>query len=173
MTKRKEGIQQQRPSADRPHLAPGYGINPLDTAGMMVWDEVRDRLAKERNYWVATTHPDGRPHVMPVWGLWLDETFYFATDTASRKGRNLVANPNLVVHLESGDDVVIIEGSAEEVMEPPLLQHFAEDYQMKYQIRPDVNSATAKVYSLRPKVAFAWQEKDFPTTATRWSFDYD
>jgi pyridoxine/pyridoxamine 5'-phosphate oxidase len=138
---------------------------------MMVWDEVRDRLAKERNYWVATTHPDGRPHVMPVWGLWLDETFYFATDTASRKGRNLAANPNLVVHLESGDDVVVLEGSATEVIEPSLLQRFVDAYEMKYQFRPDVNSITAKVYCLRPRVAFAWHEKDFPQSATRWSFD--
>jgi hypothetical protein len=110
---------------------------------------------------------------MPVWGLWLDETFYFATDTASRKGRNLAANPNVVVHLESGDDVVILEGSAEEVMEPPLLQHFAEDYQMKYQIRLDVNSRNSKVYRLHPRVAFAWEERDFLQSATRWSFDSD
>jgi pyridoxine/pyridoxamine 5'-phosphate oxidase len=154
-------------------MAPGYGINPLDTAGMMVWDEVRDRLAKGRNYWVATTYPDGRPHVMPVWGLWLDETFYFATDTASRKGRNLAANPNVVVHLESGDNVVILEGRVEEVMESALLVRFSDAYEVKYQFRPDVNNAASKVYRLRPKVAFAWQEKDFPTTATRWSFDCD
>lgn len=173
MTKRKGGSQHQGPSTDRPHMAPGYGINPLDTAGLMAWDEVCDRLAKERNYWVATTRPDGRPHVTPVWGLWLDETFYFATDPASRKGRNLVANPNLVVHLESGDDVVVLEGSAAEVIEPSLLQRFTEDYHVKYQIRPDVNSRNSKVYRLRPRVAFAWHEKDFPQSATRWSFDSD
>ena len=170
MTDKKARRQRSRPSAARPHLAPGYGINPLDTAGMMVWDEVRERLANERNYWVATTYPDGRPHVMPVWGVWLDETFYFATDTASRKGRNLATNSNVVVHLESGDDVVILEGGVEEVVQPPLLHRFAEAYEGKYQVRPDVNSATTKVYCLRPRVAFAWQEKDFPKSATRWSF---
>jgi PPOX class probable F420-dependent enzyme len=157
----------------RPQMPAGYGIGPEHTSEMLPWSVVSDRLARERNYWVATTHPDGRPHVMPVWGLWLEQTFYFATDPASRKARNLEANPNVVVHLESGDDVVVLEGSAEAVVEPSLLQRFAEAYEIKYRFRPEVNGTTAKVYCLRPEVAFAWQEKDFPRSATRWSFsDY-
>jgi len=107
---------------------------------------------------------------MPVWGVWLDQVLYFSTDPVSRKGRSLAANPNMVVHLESGDDVVVLEGSAAEVIEPSLLQGFVDAYEMKYQFRPDVNSITAKVYCLRPRVAFAWHEKDFPQSATRWSF---
>lgn len=71
---------------------------------------------RARNYWVVTTRSDGKPHSVPVWSIWLDETFYFGTDRRSRKGRNLATNPGLVVHLESGDDVVILEGVAEEVV---------------------------------------------------------
>ncbi len=108
---------------------------------------------------------------MPVWGLWLEEAFYFSTDTASRKGRNLAANSYAAVHLESGDDVVILEGRVEEVADEALLNRFADAYDVKYDIRPDVSSAAARVYRLPPKVAFAWREKDFPTSATRWSFD--
>jgi pyridoxine/pyridoxamine 5'-phosphate oxidase len=151
-------------------MAASYGVEPLDAQGMLAWSAVRDRLTSERNYWAATTRPDGRPHVMPVWGIWLDETFYFSTDEQSRKGRNLAANANAVVHLESGDDVVIVEGSVEVVTEPSVLGRFADAYDVKYHIRPDMNSLAAKVYCLRPTVAFAWEEKDFTKSATRWSF---
>ena len=158
------------PNASRPRMTAGYGVEPAGAPGMLAWSVVRDRLTSARNYWVATTRPDGRPHVMPVWGLWLDETFYFSTDVESRKGRNLAANAHAVVHLESGDDVAIVEGSVEAVTEPSVLGRFADAYDVKYHFRPDVSSAAAKVYRLRPAVAFAWGEKDFTKSATRWSF---
>lgn len=155
--------------SDRPHMPSGYGIN-ASVEGLLNWGAVSERLMSARNYWLATAGKDTRPHVMPVWGLWQDEAFFFSTDTASRKGKNLALNPYVVVHLESGDDVVIIEGRTEAVRDVGVLNIFADAYEMKYSFRPDVNSAEARVYRLYPKAAFAWREKDFPTSATRWSF---
>lgn len=91
-----------------------------------------------------------------MWGVWLDDMLCFGTDRFSRKARNLAVNPALTVHLESGDDAVILEGVAEEMTDPALLARFAEAYEAKYRWRPDV--------------AFAWRESDFPHTATRWDF---
>ncbi|MBI3961965.1 MAG: pyridoxamine 5'-phosphate oxidase family protein [Deinococcus sp.] len=127
-------------------------------------------MSQARNYWIGTAWPDGRPHAMSVWGLWLNEAFYFQTSRGSRKARNLADNPHLVVHLESGDDVVILEGVAEEITNPLLLSQFADAYQAKYQFRPDPSDASAVVYTLQPRVAFAWLETDFPGGATRWRF---
>ena len=157
------------PTASRPRMPGGYGIE-RDSTGLMTWSAVVERLAVARNYWVATTSPDGRPHVAPVWGLWLDDAFYFSTDPASRKGRNLAASPELIVHLESGDDVVILEGRAEAVAEPSLLARFAAAYDAKYQLRPDVSNPASGFYRIRPRAAFAWREQDFPKSATRFSF---
>jgi hypothetical protein len=53
--------------------------------------------------------------VSPVWALWLDGRIHFATDAASLKARNLSRDPSCSVHLESGDDVVIADGSVERV----------------------------------------------------------
>jgi len=58
---------------------------------------------------------DGLPHAVPVWGVWVDGALYFGTDRRSRKARNLATNQGAVVHLESGDDAVILEGFAEEI----------------------------------------------------------
>ena len=79
------------------------------------YSNVETRLAKSRNYWICTARPDGRPHSIPVWGFFLDGALYFGTSRLTRKARNLAHNPALSVHLESGDDVVILEGSAVEV----------------------------------------------------------
>ena len=56
---------------------PGYGV-PKSSKGLLPWKWAQDRLVKSRQYWIATTRPDGSPHVMPVWGLWLDSVFYFS-----------------------------------------------------------------------------------------------
>jgi general stress protein 26 len=105
---------------------------------------------------------------MPVWGLWWDGTFYFSSDPSSRKARNLAANPEVVVHLESGDDAVILEGAAERVTDAAVLAEFADRYEAKYQFRPDTSDPEFAFYRVRPRVAFAWLEADFPNTATRW-----
>jgi hypothetical protein len=109
----------RRGETGRPDI-PGYGIHP-DGEGILPWSFVDKRMSSARNYWVSTTRSDGRPHAAPVWGVWLDGAFYFGTGSASRKARNLAKSPNVVVHLESGDEVVIFEGGAEEVADPALL----------------------------------------------------
>jgi general stress protein 26 len=104
------------PKPGRPTMPGGYGI-AKGPKGLLAWKDVEQQLAKAKNYWVATTRPDGRPHAMPVWGLWLDGVFYFSSDGSSRKARNIAASGRAVVHLESGDDAVIIEGEAERIMD--------------------------------------------------------
>jgi len=94
---------------DRPSIVEGYGIAD-DGEGMLPFSWVEDQLAAAHNYWVCSTRADGRPHAMPVWGLWVDGAVWFSTDPASLKARNLAARPEVVVHLESGDDVVVVEG---------------------------------------------------------------
>ncbi|MCC7354279.1 MAG: pyridoxamine 5'-phosphate oxidase family protein [Anaerolineae bacterium] len=148
---------------------PEYGL--LDAAGgsgLFPWSHVSERMAKARNYWVATTQPDGRPHVAPVWGLWLDEAFYFSTGKRSRKARNLDLNSGIVVHLESGDDVVILEGVAEKVTDATLLARLDKAYFTKYKVQ--MVGGDNPIYTLRPRVAYAWLERDFPGSATRWQF---
>ncbi|MBI3978232.1 MAG: pyridoxamine 5'-phosphate oxidase family protein [Chloroflexi bacterium] len=151
-------------------MPPSYGIDRTATGGMIPWGAVADRLASARNYWIGTTCPDGRPHAAPVWAVWLDDALSFATDLSSRKGRNLAARPEVVVHLESGDDVVILEGAVEAVREPSELARFADAYEAKYAFRPHVDVPAPGVFRLRPRVAYAWLERDFPATATRWRF---
>lgn len=148
----------------------GYGIH-RDADGLLAWGDVARQLAAARNYWVASTRPDGRPHVAPVWGVWLDDTFYFSTDRAARKSRNLARDARVVVHLESGDEAAIVEGVAREVADPGTAQRVGDAYEAKYGLRPTgPEPAVSVLYGVAPEVVLAWSEQSFPATATRWRF---
>ena len=156
------------PKASRPHM-PGYGILDADKGnGLLPWSWATDRLTRAHTYWVATVRPDGAPHVMPVWGVWIGGRFYFGTDRRSTKGRNLAQQPAVVVHLESGDDTVILEGVASQVTDAPLLSEIDNAYQKKYGMRVVGHPGDTGIYCVSPKKVFAWREKDFPVSATRW-----
>ena len=89
------------------------------------------RLDSERNIWLATVRPDGRPHLIPIWFVWLHTRFYLCTGKASVKGRNLQANPNLVLALEDGSKPLIAEGTAT-LLDPPFAPELAAAFQAKY-----------------------------------------
>jgi Pyridoxamine 5'-phosphate oxidase len=147
----------------------GYGI-PADRKGMLEWKRVSQQLVESRNYWIATTRPDGRPHTVPVWGVWLDGALHFGTDRRSRKARNLATNQGTVIHLESGDDAVILEGVAEEIADPSIIARIDAGYLAKYKMRLTEAPGEVVIYAVRPHVALAWRERDFPRSATRWRF---
>jgi PPOX class probable F420-dependent enzyme len=151
----------------RPY-APGYGI-PFHPRGMLSWEHVEGRMAEARNYWVATVRPDGRPHTTPVWGLWVDRALYFGVAPGTRKARNVAQNPNVAVHPESGEDVVILEGAAEVVTDPDpgLVERLFASSVAKYGMGSrDVEGS----YVVRPRVVFAWSAGS-PSTYTRSAFD--
>lgn len=151
------------PAPSRPHI-PDYGI-PDTTEGTLPWSHAVERLMQARNYWVTTAGPDGQPHAVPVWGIWIEGVLVFGGGDKTRWVRNLAANPRIAVHLESGDDVVILEGAAEQITDPehPLIARNNDAYQAKYGM-----GAGVPVWVLRPHVAMAWTS--FPADATRWVF---
>jgi len=144
----------------------GYGISAT-AEGTVAWSWVEAQLAAARSYWVCSTRTDGRPHAMPVWGLWLADRLLFSTDPTSLKARNFSARPDVVVHLESGDDVVVLEGRVG-VLSPDLVAAFCDAYDAKYHFRPDPGNAMYGLYELAPQRVLAWRETDFPTSATRF-----
>lgn len=170
----KDVIERVAPRPSRPQLPKGYGI-PAGEEGMLPWSHVEEQMAAARSYWIGTTRPDGRPHATPVWGHWLDGTLYFEGSPQTRRGRNLAANPAVVVHLESADRVVILEGEALEIRRPDrsLARRLAEAMAVKYEpvgYRPGPNQwNNGGLYFVKPRAAFAWTQ--FPTDVTRWLFE--
>ncbi len=99
------------PRASRLRMPGGY-LQAAEDDPLVPWSAVVERLERAQTYWLATTGPNGRPHVAPVWGVWVDGAFYFDGIPTARWARNMAANPALAVHLESGSDVVVLDGDA-------------------------------------------------------------
>jgi PPOX class probable F420-dependent enzyme len=148
-----------------------YGV-PTDGSGgeRLPWSWAVEQLTAARNYWICTSRQDGRPHAMPVWGIWQDGAVWFSTHPDSAKGRNMARDPRIVIHLESGDDTVVLEGRVEHPSDPAALKRFVDAYEKKYGYRIEQGRASEGVYVLRPTIAHTWTEKDFPRTAARWVF---
>jgi PPOX class probable F420-dependent enzyme len=133
--------------------------------------EMETRLREARNYWLTTTRADGRPHAMPVWGVWLDDGLWFGTGLESVKGRNLTRDPRAVVHLESGDDVVILEGTAERAESDAAYAAYAEKYGIDasaeaFAAMPQVGA----LFRFTPTVAHTWLEASFEESQARHTF---
>jgi len=137
------------------------------------WPEVAARLAAARNYWLSTTMPGGAPHAAPVWGVVIGDTLYLYGERRTRKARNLAADPRLVVHLESGDDVVIVRGTAEDLGTPAQVPHVVIALAAKYaspadrQYLPDADPGFDVVYAVRPQSAMMWRLPDYEASQRR------
>ena len=137
----------------------------------VLWDHVHKELEDARNYWVVTTRQSGAPHARPLWGLWRQNAFYFSVNLGAGTARNLDDNPKVGVHLESGENVVIVDGVAERLVglgadAGVILEAWAR----KYPESPtDVKVLDGRaIYVVRPSVVRAWTLARYPDDVTRW-----
>lgn len=158
---------------DRPHMPDGY-LSADNLESYVPWSHVQERVGEALHYWISTTRPDGRPHATPVWGMWLNDTFYFDGSPETTRGRNIAANPAISVHLESANDVVIIEGEAHQLMTPPLelRERLSAAYSAKYASQDYAPGPETweqgGLYILTIHKVLAWTA--FSKDPTRWTF---
>ena len=117
-------------------IDPRYG-DPSATAPP--WEDIERLLTDAQLYWIITVRADGRPHAVPLVGVWQDGAFAFCTGPEEQKQRNLDANPRVAVTTgstgangwDSGKDLVV-EGTAVRVTDPEALQALADAWSAKY-----------------------------------------
>jgi hypothetical protein len=122
------------------------------------WSKVQEQLENAHNYWLATTRPDGRPHVAPLWGIWLDNVLYFEGGANTRWARNMAINPSASINLESGSEAVIAEGTAKFFpLAAPLRDRLIAAWAEKYG-RFGPQHDTDGLFRFVPRVVRAWSE---------------
>lgn len=153
---------------------PGYGTLPADEGtGLLPWSWAEARLTRAHDYWVATTWPDGRPHVMPVWGVWRDEAVWFSSSVRSRKARNLAADPRCVVTTDDPQEPVVVEGTAVVTTDRAAIAAMVAAMNEKYDAGLGVDffdPAVNATFRVTARWAFGLDEKDFTGSPTRWRF---
>lgn len=154
-------------------LPAGYGAakKPL------LWSEIDRLLVEARVYWIATSRPDGRPHVVPSDGIWLDGVLYFGGSSETVHMRNVRETGRAAVHIGDGlTEAVIVEGRAgDETPERDVAERLAEANNTKYAdygftMKPETYLESG-VTALHAERALAWTR--FPEDATRFTFPQD
>jgi nitroimidazol reductase NimA-like FMN-containing flavoprotein (pyridoxamine 5'-phosphate oxidase superfamily) len=161
------------PRAEPTSIPTGYGA-PRNAKKLLPWSWARERLERALGYWLVTVGRDGKPHAIPTWGAWAGDRFYCEGSPETAYARNIERDPRVVVHLESVDEVVIVEGTARRVtevsaaLERRVLAGYAKYRESKnYEADPG-NWRSGGFWELRPSVARGWSRLD---QATRWRFD--
>jgi Pyridoxamine 5'-phosphate oxidase len=153
------------PIAERIELPAGYGTATTTTD----WSAVRERLEQAPRYWLVTLRPDGRAHVVPVDGVWLDDAWWYGGSPATLHQRNLERDQRVVVHLEDAMAAVILEGTMRRVTPPAeLTSRLMAASKAKYGYGPPPEAYAAGIWALYPERARAWSA--FPTDVTRFRF---
>lgn len=166
-----------QPSVERPYM-PDYVVAAPGWEGLP-WSWASERLVPCRNYWLATATADGRPHSMPVWGVWdeAESRFGFSCAPRARKARNLADNPRMVITGEDTVECVSVEGSATRVRDEDRFGVWVDRYLAKYV--PEAPALSAEflqanlMFEFEPDRAFGIIERDeeFSRRATRWQFE--
>jgi nitroimidazol reductase NimA-like FMN-containing flavoprotein (pyridoxamine 5'-phosphate oxidase superfamily) len=154
---------------------PGYGVE-TDRWQALPWSWAAQRLIEARSYWLVTVSAVGRPHALPVWGVWDDEEhrFCFSCGPRSRKARNLAVNDQVSFTPESTVEAVSVEGTAQVVLDPSRREHWIERYLTKYRpLSADLSADFLRenlVVEATPVRAFGVIDRagEFATRATRW-----
>ena len=144
---------------------------PTAVEKLLPWSHAEGQLQEAQYYWIATTRPNGHPHVTPLWGVWIDGAFYFDGVPETRWAQNLAENPAMALHLERGDDVVIVEGNVDKlapVTNSDLAARIVAEWDRKYgRLHPD--PAGEGLFRLRPRTVRAWSTP-LLTDSTSWTF---
>ena len=160
-TKLLQENKMQQPTAQLPHNLDGYGF-PNSTEKLVTWNYVCDRMIEPLNYWVCTITPEGRPHARPIWGVWVDEIFFFGGGPGTKWSRNLHVHPQVSINLEDGSESIVFEGRAKLVEDAALMERLDDAYEVKYNIRHG-----PPIWQLYPDRVFAWRSMD---TMTKFVF---
>ncbi len=156
------------PIVDKPEIPAEYG----DPKKRLKWGDVEKMLEVAAVYWLASTRPDGRPHVVPRDGNWIDGGLYYGGSPQTVHSRNITSNPNVVVHIGDGQTAVIVEGAVE--TEKPSQEMAERLVELSFAKYPQYGRQDPRLYMggvsvLRPRRVFAWTE--FTVNATRFRFE--
>jgi nitroimidazol reductase NimA-like FMN-containing flavoprotein (pyridoxamine 5'-phosphate oxidase superfamily) len=159
----------------------GYGNPPLE------WPRVMESLRQvgtlgaldpASRYWLATTRPDGRPHVMPVGAVWDHGSFFFTAGPNTQKAKNLARNPHCVITVAAPGTDIVVEGEAHHITDHDELQRVADlfpgwdpvvrdgAFWHEYSA-PSAGPPPWDLYEIRPQTVYGLATAE-PYGATRW-----
>ena len=162
------------------NLAELYHLDPIPWSTALAALESAD--AQTHTPFLATTRPDGRPHVAALGAIWDRDRVWFVSGPGTRKSRNLAENPSCSIAMSLTGIDLVIEGIAERVTDRETLERIAKRYAdggwparveegaFTYDYSaPSAGPPPWWVYAVRPMTVFGVLTTE-PGGATRWDF---
>jgi hypothetical protein len=135
------------------------------------WPWVEQQLAGAWTYWVNVRTP-GYPHPRPVWGVWVVQRLHLSIGSPTLR-RAIRQEHAVTIHLDSGTDVVIVEGlvtgSAATMSE--VIEAYNRKYDWDFQV-----SQYGELTEVQPGKVLGWRtaglagRDSFQSTGC-WIFD--
>ena len=156
----------------RPIFPRGYVDKP---ASFLTWDWVAAQLTGSKNYWLCSVRPNGHPHVVPRWGVFIDGKIYYDGSPETRHARNIESNHQVSLHLESGTEAIMLEGTSVPAGKPSpeLGKRLSQAYKKKYKgfgYAPEPNAwDEGGLFVFTPQQCIAWTR--FTENPTKFVFE--
>lgn len=155
------------PTAEQMDVPPDYPV----PSQLIAWETVSEKLRGAPVYWLASVRPDGRPHLVPRDGTWLDDALYYGGSPETVHARNVGNEAPVTMHIGDGQEAVIVEGvvRVERLSGAAAVQLAglsSEKYPQYGQMDPAMYADGVLV--LRPTRVLAWTS--FGLDATRFRF---
>ncbi|MFF3485555.1 pyridoxamine 5'-phosphate oxidase family protein [Streptomyces sp. NPDC002701] len=135
----------------------------MDTTGTTRRDvperrrDTLERLARERDVWVSTAHPEHGPHQVPLWFWWDGQTVWMCTGETSATARNARKEPRVRLALPDTFDVVLLKGEAECFSERGVPKDAADAFADKFGWDPRTEECSFLYIRVAPKTVLAWR----------------
>jgi PPOX class probable F420-dependent enzyme len=100
-------------------------------------EEVDQFLMEQRTIRLATATPQGQPHVVPLWFVWVDHTVFMNSTLGNVTVRNVRRNPAAAGSIDDGDTYdhlrgVLVQGRVERADDDPRLDTVMHRWSEKY-----------------------------------------
>ena len=160
-------------------------LQPGDPTAVMPWSDAVERLSAARLFWLATVHPDGRPHVRPLFAAWVDGRLCTTSNPTARKARHLAADPRCSATTTTDRVDFIVEGTAAPVTDPAMVERVFEAYRAKYGWpagivdgaydapfgAPTAGPPPYQPYAITPHIVYGiGTDEELAPRSTRWRF---
>lgn len=116
-----------------------------------------ERLARERDIWLATAHPRHGPHQVPLWFWWDGHAVWMCTGETSATARNARAEPRVRLALPDTFDVVQLRGDAECFSAQDVPTQAADAFAAKFGWDPRAEEGPNVYLRVAPRTVLAWR----------------
>jgi hypothetical protein len=154
----------------RPESLRLYGSSS-DHPGL-AWSWVEEQLAAAGTYWVVARGP-GHPHPRPVWGIWTPGRRLELSIGSPVVSRALDADPRVTVHLDSGTDVVLVEGLVEPgvATDPESIASYNHKYDWDYRVDEYGHLVAVRPVRVQAWRCAGWAGRDSFQATGSWAFE--